>query len=174
FPAPIVAAIINNEIHELSFPIEIESPLSACHHGYGGRRAYLPALLVFLLETSFTELFPDGLLNIDHSVSSGGFYCQVTGRTMLSEKELDLLKAHMRKLIEEDHLFIRKEIPIQEAMEYFKKRGYEDKLRLLAHRQKDYLTMYSILGQMDYMHGYMVPSTGYLKWFDLRRINGLF
>ncbi len=174
FPAPIVAAIINNEIHELSFPIEIESHCQPVTMDTAdGARIYRRSL-VFLLETSFTELFPDGLLNIDHSVSSGGFYCQVTGRTMLSEKELELLKAHMRKLIEEDHLFIRKEIPIQEAMEYFKKRGYGDKLRLLAHRQKDYLTMYSILGQMDYMHGYMVPSTGYLKWFDLRRINGAF
>jgi uridine kinase len=59
-------------------------------------------------------------------------------------------------------------------MDYFKQRGYEDKLRLLAHRHKDYLTMYSILGHMDYMHGYMVPSTSYLKWFDLKLINGAF
>ncbi len=34
--------------------------------------------------------------------------------------------------------------------------------------------MYNLSGQMDYMHGYMVPSTGYLKWFDLKIINGGF
>jgi hypothetical protein len=42
-------------------------------------------------------------------------------------------------------------------------RGYEDKLRLLKHRRKEYLTLYSLNGQMDYMHGYMVPSSGYLE-----------
>jgi len=33
--------------------------------------------LTFLLETVFEELFPDAVLRVDHSVSSGGFYCQV-------------------------------------------------------------------------------------------------
>jgi uridine kinase len=138
-----------------------------------GARIYRRSL-VFLLEISFNELFPTGRLNIDHSVSSGGFYCVVTGREPLSKKELDMLKAHMRELIKADHPFVRKEIPVQDAIDYFKKRGYEDKIRLLAHRVKDYLTMYSILDQMDYLHGYMVPSTSYLKWFSLKLAHGGF
>ena len=174
FAAPIVAAIINNEIHELTFPIEIESRCQPVTMDTAdGARIYRRSL-VFLLEVSFTELFPKGRLNIDHSVSSGGFYCEVTGRETLSERELDRLKVHMQKMITEDHPFIRKEIPIQEAINYFKQRGYEDKTRLLAYRRKDYLTMYSILDQMDYLHGYMVPSTGYLKWFDLGLVSGGF
>ncbi|MBM3181231.1 MAG: nucleoside kinase [Chloroflexi bacterium] len=174
FKAPIVAAIINNEIHELTFPIEIESYCQPVSMGTAdGARIYRRSL-VFLLEISFSELFPKGRLNIDHSISSGGFYCEVTQREALSEKELDLLKAHMRRLSREDHAFIRREVPIQEALDYFKQRGYEDKLRLLEYRRKDYLTMYSVLDQMDYMHGYMVPSTGYLKWFDLRLVEGGF
>ena len=113
-------------------------------------------------------------LNIDHSVSSGGFYCELSGREAIAQNELDALTGYMRKLINEDHPFVRREMPIQEALEYFKQRGYEDKLRLLAYRRKDYLTMYSIHDQMDYMHGYMVPSTGYLKWFDLKLVSGGF
>ncbi len=174
FSAPIVAAILNNEIHELTFPIENEShcqPVSM--DTADGARIYRRSL-VFLLEMVFAQLFPKGRLNIDHSVSSGGFYCEVTGRETLSQEELDSLKDHMKKLIKEDHPFVRKEVPIQEAVEYFKQRGYEDKIRLLKHRSKDYLTLYSFNGQMDYMHGYMVPSTAYLKWFDFKMINGGF
>ena len=174
FPAPIVAAIINNEIHELTYPINIESVVEPVTMDRAdGARIYRRSL-TFLLEIAFTELFPQGKLTIDHSVSSGGFYCQVTGRGMLTQKELDTLKAHMKKLVDEDQSFCRKEIPIQEAIQYFKKLGYEDKVRLFAHRQKDYLTLYSLGSRMDYLHGYMVPSTGYLRWFDLNLINGGF
>lgn len=174
FSAPIVAAIINNQIHELTFPIEIESLCQPVTMDTAdGARIYRRSL-VFLLELVFAELFPKGKLNIDHSVSSGGFYCEVTGREALTQEELGLLKVHMQKLVGEDRPFIRKEVPIQEAIEYFQQRGYEDKLRLLKYRSKDYLTLYSFNGQMDYMHGYMVPSTGYLKWFNLKLVNGGF
>jgi len=174
FSAPIVAAIINNQIHELTFPVDAEAHcIPVTMDTADGARIYRRSL-VFLLEMVFAELFPKGNLNIDHSVSSGGFYCEVAGRGSLRQTELNSLKAHMKKLVEEDHPFLRKEVPIQEALDYFKKRGYEDKLRLLKHRRKDYLTLYTFNGQMDYMHGYMVPSTGYLKWFNLKLVNGGF
>lgn len=174
FSAPIVAAIINNQIRELTFPIDIESHCQPVTMDTAdGARIYRRSL-VFLLELVFAQLFPKGRLNIDHSVSSGGFYCEVTGRGMLSQEELDSLKEHMKKLIREDHPFVRREIPLQEAVEYFKQRGYEDKIHLLKYRSKDYLTLYSFNGQMDYMHGYMVPSTAYLKWFDFKMTNGGF
>lgn len=174
FSAPIVAAIINNEIHELTFPVEIETVcLPLTMSSADGARIYRRSL-VFLLDFAFTQLFPDAKLNIDHSVSSGGFYCEVTGRLPLNESELTSLKAAFEKLVSEVLPFVRTEISLQEALTYFEKFGNEDKLRLLAHRQRDTITMYSIHGQMNYMHGYMVPSTGYLKWFDLKWVEGGF
>ena len=174
FSAPIVAAIINNEIHELSYLIEMEAHCTpVTMDSADGARIYRRSL-VFLLEMAFMDLFPNGKLTIDHSLSSGGFYCQVTERGALAQDELDALKLRMQKLVEENHPYERKEVPAQVAIEYFKMRGYDDKVRLFAYRQKDYVTLYSLNGQMDYMHGYMVPSTGYLRWFDLNLINGGF
>jgi uridine kinase len=174
FDAPIVAATLNNELHELSFPVQIESccePVTM--KTADGARIYRRSL-IFLVEIAFADLFPKAKLTIDHSVSSGGFYCQVTERDALTQDELDSLKAQMQKLVDEDHPFERKQVPIQEAIEYFRALGYTDKVRLFLHRQKDYLTLYSLDGRMDYLHGYMVPSTGYLHWFDLNLINGGF
>lgn len=174
FPAPIVAAIINNHIHELTYPIEIEAyckPVTM--ESADGARIYRRSL-VFLLEMVFAELFPSSRLNIDHSVSSGGYFCDVIQSKPFSRRQLDALEARMRQRVEEDHPFERREVPIREALDYFAQRGFEDKLRLFKHRRKEYLTLYSLGGQMDYMHGYMVPSTGYLKWFALRLVNGGF
>jgi uridine kinase len=174
FSAPIVAAILNNEIHELTYPVRFESHCQPVTMSTAdGARIYRRSL-VFLLEMAFSELFPGARLNIDHSVSSGGFYCEVTGRDPLLEEELDRLESRMRGLVNDNHRFERMEVPLDEAVAYFKQRGFEDKVRLLAHRHKDYLTLYSLNGSMDYMHGYMVPATGYLRWFHLVTVEGGF
>lgn len=174
FSAPIVAAIINNGIRELTYPIEIESYCTPITMDTAdGARIYRRSL-VFLLEVAFADLFPNSKLTIDHSLSSGGFYCQVTDRDELTQNELSSLKTHMVTLVKEDHLFGRKQVPRQEAIEYFEKLGYNDKVRLLTYRQKDYLTLYSLGDRMDYLHGYMVPSTSYLRWFELKLAEGGF
>jgi uridine kinase len=39
----------------------------------------------------------------------------------------------------------------------------------MANRRKPHLVIYQLNSMRDYYHGYMVPSTGYLKWFGLMR-----
>jgi uridine kinase len=80
----------------------------------------------------------------------------------------------MWEIVAEDHPLRRREVPLEQAMAYFQAKGYTDKVRLLAHRRKDYLALYRLGDHMDYHHGYMVPSTGYLKWFGLSFTNGGF
>jgi len=174
YDAQLIAAIVNGDLRELTYPINIESRvIPVTMSDPDGARIYRRSL-TFLLEMAFTDLFPDGVLFVDHSVASGGYYCQVTGRSPLSESEIAALKIHMRELVNANLRFERMEVPLQEAIEYFHSRGYEDKVRLLSYRKKNYLTLYRLGERMDYHHGYMVPSTGYLKWFDLMFTEGGF
>ncbi len=138
-----------------------------------GARIYRRSL-TFLLEKAFNDLYPDGILYVDHSVASGGYFCQVSGREPLTEAEIETLKSHIQKLIEADLPFERREVPLQEAIEYFRAKGYEDKVSLLKYRKKNYLTLYRLEDHLDYHHGYMVPSTGYLRVFDLKATDGGF
>ncbi len=173
-PTVCVGAVVNGELRELTYPIKIESKVEpVLMDSADGARIYRRSL-TFLLEKAFTDLFPDGTLYVDHAVASGGYYCQVTGREQLSKSEIESLKAHMQKLIEADIPFERREIPLQDAIEYFRSKGYEDKVSLLKHRNKDYLTLYRLNEHMDYHHGYMVPSTGYLQVFDINGTDGGF
>jgi uridine kinase len=170
----LVAAIVNSDLRELTFPIGIESNVQpVLMDSPDGARIYRRSL-TFLLEMAFEDLFPAAKLFVDHSVASGGYYCQVAGRADLTESEVAALQSHMQKLIEADLPFERREVPLQEAMEYFRSRGYDDKVSLLKYRVKDYLTLYRLGERMDYLHGYMVPSTGYLGLFDLTVTGGGF
>jgi uridine kinase len=131
-----------------------------------GARIYRRSL-TFLLEMAFSDLYPDANLFVDHSVASGGYYCQVMDRPPLSELELQAVENRMRELVAADLPFRRVQVPLEEAIDYFRKKGHMDKVQLLIYRKKNYLTLYQLGDNCDYHHGYMVPSTGYLKWFSL-------
>jgi uridine kinase len=173
-PAPAVGAIINGELHELTYPIQMESRLApVLMSDSDGARIYRRSL-TFLLEAAFSALFPTAPLIIDHSVATGGYYCHPKGRAALTRDELTRLQAEMKRLVELDLPFTRRETPYDEAVAYFKKQNYPDKVGLLKHRRKPYVTLYQLGEHTDYHHGYMVPSTRYLKWFALLPTEGGF
>lgn len=165
--APIVGAVINGQLRELTFKLEMDAKVRPITMGEADGMRFYRRSLTFLLESAFSELFPNAFMTIDHSVSSGGYFCQVFNRAPLSETELARLKVRMRELIEADIPFTREEVPLEEAVGYFEKKGYNDKIRLLKHRKKEHLVLYNFGDHRDYHHGYMVPSSGYLKWFGL-------
>jgi uridine kinase len=172
--APLVAAIVNGDLRELTYPITMDATLAPVGMSDAdGARVYRRSL-TFLLETAFVALFPQAVLIIDHSISSGGYYCHVAGRDVLDHTELTRLEEEMKRLVDSDLPFLRREIPVAEAIAYFEKENYPDKVSLLRHRRKPYVTLYSIGDHLDYHHGYMVPSTGYLKWFALNHANSGF
>lgn len=167
---PIVGAVINGKLKELSQQVHMDIEARPVDMSEADGMRFYRRSLTFLLEIAFHEIFPHAILNIDHSISSGGYFCQVYRRSPLSQEDLDRVENKMRELVKEDIKFERMKVPLEEGIKYFEMQGNKDKVRLLAHRKKDYVTLYKVNEHYDYHHGYMVPSTGYLKWFDLNRM----
>ena len=164
---PIVGAVVNHELRELTYAIEIDSQVRPVTMAMAdGMRIYRRSL-TFLLEVAFREKHPDLQLNIEHSVFAGGYFCQVRESPALTAQELEALEKRMRELAEKDYPFKRQQVPIEDATALFEARGMMDKVRLLSHRKKDYLVLYELNGHLDYHHGYMLPSSGALRWFAL-------
>lgn len=172
--APIVGAVINGELRELTFPIQIDSRIRPVSMSESDGMLIYRRSLIFLLDAAFGELFPGAVLTVDHSVSSGGYFCQVSDPTLLTAENLSNLSKKMHELVNADLPFSKREVALKEAIAYFQTKGYQDKVNLLAHRKKDYLVLYRLGDHQDYHHGYMVPSTGYLRWFDLELTDNSF
>jgi uridine kinase len=166
---PIMGAIVNGELRELTYPIDMDARIRpVTMSDDDGARIYRRSV-TFLLEAAFEELFPNVSMTLDHSVSAGGYYCEVVGREPLSSDELKALKTRMHEIVRADLPFERQSVPLEEAIDYFQQKGYADKVRLLKYRQKGYLVLYQLGNHRDYHHGYMLPSTGYLQWFELNQ-----
>jgi len=170
----IVGAIVDGSLRELTFPLSMDANVSLITMADAdGARIYRRSL-TFLLEVAFTQVFPGAVLTIDHSVSSGGYYCQVSEHPELSSEDLERLESHMHELVDQNIKFVREVVPLEEAIKYFRETKQDDKVRLLNYRMRKDLVLYNMNGHRDYHHGYMVPSSGYIKWFDLKKVSGAF
>jgi uridine kinase len=164
---PIVGAVVNGELRELTYPIQMDARVRVVKMSDSdGSRIYRRSI-TFLLEAAFEDLYPNADISVDHSMSSGGFFCSVINRPPLHKDELAHLESHMKELVRADLPFERKIVPLQEAIDYFTAKDQYEKVQLIKYRKKENLVLYNLGERRDYHHGYMVPSTGYLRWFAL-------
>jgi len=165
--APIVGAVVNGNLRELSYEVTQDCEIAPVNMTTSDGSKIYRRSLTFLIETAFHEMFPKAFLAIDHSVPNGGYYCKVIDREPLNEIEIANLEKHMHELVSENLTIYKEKVPLKDAISYFSEKSYEDKLRLLKYRKKSYLVLYRLKNHRDYHHGYLVPSTGYLKIFKL-------
>ncbi len=139
-------------------------PITLSHSD--GHRIYRRSL-VFLLTTAANELFPGVKIEVLPSLSSGGYFCEVSNRANFTADELHAIYTRMRQIVAEDAPITRQHMPLDQARALFAERGDDDKVRLLEYREKDYLTVYTLRGNVDYFFGYMAATVGVLTLFDL-------
>ncbi len=162
----IVLAVFNNKLWELNRTVESDGVLSFLTAAdTKGRKAYRRSM-VMLLEKAIFNLYGTGVrLRVMHTLGQGQ-YCELEGSTV-SKELLDEIQAEMRRLVHAD-IEIRKntlhtDLAIAKFMEY----GMQDKAKLFRFRRSSHVNLYDMDGFQDYFYGYMVPSTGYLNYFDL-------
>lgn len=105
-------------------------------------------------------------LRVDYSISKG-YYCRIDGDITIDERLLMEVKARMHELVQEDAPIYKRSISVSAARELFRRHKMYDKEQLFKFRRASRVNIYNLKGFEDYFYGYMVPSTGYLKYFDL-------
>lgn len=165
---PILGAVVNNTVKELSYMVYKPKTVNFIDSRHpDGRRMYLRSLS-FVLFKAARDLFPEFKLKIEHSVSKG-LYCELENLINESthEKVVANLKKRMQEIIDVDLSFTRDEIRTELALRIFEDYGLEDKCTLMRTRKQFYSSVYKLDGVINYFYGYLVPSTGCLKQFDL-------
>ena len=173
---PVLAALVDHKLKELDFKLTMSHEVEFIGYNHpDGRRTYLRSLC-FVLQNAVRELFPGKVLIIDHSLPSG-LYCNICdvrlrddGRRVpvsLSDADLDAVKSRMRAIVEADMPFRKEKMDAEAAEALFEKNNQPDKAELQKSLGKFICSVYFLDGQADTFHGPLLPSTGYLKVFDL-------
>ncbi len=132
-----------------------------------GRRTYQRSL-IFLMERALFDIDPDADARVMFSLGDG-YFCKLSDGREVTDELVSKIKATMDELVSKDISLGKIMLKTSQAASYFKKAGYKDKERLLRYRTSSNINVYEIDHYYDYFYGFMVPSTGYLHTFDIKK-----
>ena len=164
---PIIGAMVNNTVKELSYQIYKPKKIRFIDLTHDDGMRMVMRSLIFVLYKASCELFPKSEFIVRHPISNG-YYCTLqNGNNLHYADDIEKVKKRMQEIIDADLPFEHKEIPTEEAIEIFENHNLEAKTPLLRTRGNVFTSVYQLEDHVDYFYGQLVPSTGYLKVFDL-------
>lgn len=133
-----------------------------------GHKSYARSAIMIMLK-AFNDVV--GASNVEkikiEFVIANGYYCSVKGNVKLDAHLMARVKARMEELVKENIPFEKNNMSLDDALALFKEHKMNDKINLLKYRRSSSVNVYKLGDYYDYYYGFMLPSTGYVKWFDL-------
>ena len=133
-----------------------------------GRQTYERSAILLMLKAFYDTVGRENVERITVEFSlSNALFCRAKGQFTPDKALLERVEARMRELAAQALPIEKRSVNIDDAVAMFRACGLEDKARLLSYRINSHVNVYTLDGFTDYFYGYMVPDTGYLKWFAL-------
>jgi uridine kinase len=166
----VLGALVNNKVQSMDY--KIYTPREVEFFDYNssfGKRMYALSLM-FVLYKATKELYPQYEIAIQHSMNDG-YYVEFENSEVDVPKILPNLLGKMKEIVEADIKFQTDVIPTNKAVELFRKVGMEEKADLLSCSKRLYANVDVLDGTINSFFFNLVPSTSYLKVFDLYSYN---
>ena len=163
----ITLALIKNKLIELSSFITEDCSIKFLDTtDIDGYRVY-SRVLNFIFIMACDELFKGKRVTVEHSLSNG-LYCEIHIGRNLNEEDIYNIKNKMIEIINNNYEIEKISTTKEEAISIFKKYNNTEKSELLKYKEYNDVKIYKCNGYVDHFYGYMLPSTGYIKTFDLK------
>lgn len=165
----IILAVQNHRLRELFKSVDFDCEISfMTTSDDAGHKTYVRGMTLVMLKAFYDVLGRENISNILVEYSLGpGLYCDYKGKVPLTEEVIQKVKDRMDELIDNDLPFLKKSIGTNDAIKLFENYGMYDKQKLFKYRRVSKANIYTLGKFQDYFYGYMPPSTGMLKHYDL-------
>lgn len=174
----IMLAIYNNRLKELAKPLTEDGHITfLTYEDKNGKNTYRRSV-VFVMQKALIDGRDDiGYdIRVLHSLGKG-YFCRVVkaredggyDQVEITDDLIRNLELAMREIVDADIVFDKEVMKTYEAQKMFADNLLYDKERLMRYRKSSNINMYSLEDVKDYFYGFMVYSTGCLKYFKLQR-----
>lgn len=169
----VVAVKVNGELRDLSTDIETGAELEPVHMDTEEGLNILRHSTSHVMAMAVRELFPGVKVTIGPSIEYG-FYYDFDFHRPFREDDLPGIEEKMREIIKARLPFVRKEMPSQEAVEFFRADHEDYKVELINDLGADTVSLYTQGDFTDLCRGPHIPHTGMIKAFSLTRVAGAY
>lgn len=163
-----VAATVNNRIRELTYVLKEPSDVKLLDFKDTQAVKIYETSLRYLVAMATHRLYPQLDIRFSYNISRS-IFCQILTPGFHTDlKFVNSIQAEMQRLIKADLPIERKLVTREEAAEIYKANHCDDKIDILKYRPDDKVHLYSCDGYVNYLYGYMVPSTGFLTHYKMK------
>ncbi len=162
------AAKVNNRIRELDYILTKDSTVELLDLTNTDAVTIYQSTLRYLVIMAIQRIYPKARVIFNYSISRSIFASVSNINHAFMQADLDKIKEELDKIIAEDLPIKRSSISKEEANQYYNEIGYKDKAKILSYRKESTVHVYECGDYKNYMFGYMLPSTGYIKEYKFR------
>ncbi len=170
----VLAVNINGEVRDASRAITEDATLKLLTWDDPSAKSTFWHSSAHLMAEAVESMFPGVKFWVGPAVEKGFYYDMDLGDRQLTEEDLRKLEVKMQELAKQNNSFLRKEIPKQQAIDYFIEKADEYKIDLLSGLKDGEITLYTQGGFTDLCRGPHIPSTGFIKAIKLTNIAGAY
>lgn len=169
YDSPIVLVLKNGKLTELFKKVTSDCRIEFLTTKTSpGIEAYRRSATLIMLKAFYDVVGNKNInkISVQYSLSKG-YYCTLNSKVKLNQELLDKVKIRMNEIVAENAQINKRTIGTTSAIDLFNRHRMYDKEKLFKYRRASKVNIYSLKGFEDYFYGYMVPNTGYVKYFDL-------
>lgn len=175
YPDDIVLVVYNHRLRELGKTVKNDGVLEfVTTADKTGKKTYRRSVTL-LMQKAVWNLWNAQHIAVRVMYSIGqGYYCELWEKTESGQRRIAVdaekiaaLKTEMYRLVMADIEIEKRSINTDEATALFHELGMTDKEKLFRYRRSSRVNIYVLDHYKDYFYGFMVPSTGYLRYYDL-------
>ncbi len=169
-----LAGKVNGKLVDTSHLIEADADLAIVTDKDADGLEVIRHSTAHLLAYAVKELFPEAQVTIG-PVIENGFYYDFSYKRPFTPDDLVAIEKKMAELAKKDEQVVRKVVPRDEAVAYFKSIGENYKAEIIESIPADQdVSLYTEGNFTDLCRGPHVPSTGKLKVFKLMKLAGAY
>lgn len=172
-PKQYYAAKVNNRLRELTYELTFDAKVEPLPLTNNDAVKVYETSLRYLVAMAFYNLYPHKHIKISYAISRS-LQINLVDKVKIPNIS-DVIRNvtdEMNRLVALDIPFEKCEMSKEEAEKYYVKTLQESKVETLQYRKEKICHFYKCGDYFNYMYGYMVPSTGYLKEFLLQSYDG--
>lgn len=170
----VLASVVNGQVWDAGRAIELDSSLQLLTWNDKDGKSTFWHSSAHVMAEAVEATFPGVKFWVGPAVENGFYYDMDLGDRKITEEDLAVLEKKMNELAKQNNVFVRKEIPKDEAVKYFAEKGDEYKLDLLQNLTDGEITFYTQGQFTDLCRGPHIPNTGIIKAIKLTSIAGAY